>query len=309
MKKNQIVSTALKIVFNRTVDQLILHEMVQDGNSNSEFSKWRFYIESTLKSIINGAKEIKISFLSVHIGKIKAGEEMEISENFYLENFRWQIECDEQDAKNYNFKILNASKTLNRQICELKDELDRRTECASRSFEHCQEHEEILVNNFFNKFRLDQEEWDGKKATSEREILLENHRNVEEKMKLCSEIDKLTEALSFLRADWEESSNKLSQEGKVVIEIRESIRPQMNMISNELIKRKLVISDYQQAKQLVEQENLALIKITMVVIRIQSWWRGVTARRDYARFKLASKKKSKKLQNSTTAIRTAPKAR
>ena len=80
----------------------------------------RFYIESTLKSIINGAKEIKISFLSVHIGKIKAREEMEISENFNLENFQWQIECDEQDAKNYNFKILNASKTLNRQICELK---------------------------------------------------------------------------------------------------------------------------------------------------------------------------------------------
>ena len=80
----------------------------------------RFYIESTLKSIINGAKEIKISFLSVHIGKIKAREEMEISENFYLENFRLQIECDEQDAENSNFKILNASKTLNRQICELK---------------------------------------------------------------------------------------------------------------------------------------------------------------------------------------------
>ena len=42
MKKNQIVSTALKIVFDRTVDQLILHEMVQDGNSNSAFSKWRY---------------------------------------------------------------------------------------------------------------------------------------------------------------------------------------------------------------------------------------------------------------------------
>ena len=30
----------LKIVFERTIDQLILHEMVQEGCS-SEFSKWR----------------------------------------------------------------------------------------------------------------------------------------------------------------------------------------------------------------------------------------------------------------------------
>jgi hypothetical protein len=43
MKTNEILSIALKIVFDRTVDQLIYHEMIQDGNSNSEFSKWRYF--------------------------------------------------------------------------------------------------------------------------------------------------------------------------------------------------------------------------------------------------------------------------
>jgi hypothetical protein len=43
MKTNEILSIALKIVFDRTVDQLIFHEMIQDGNSNSEFSKWRYF--------------------------------------------------------------------------------------------------------------------------------------------------------------------------------------------------------------------------------------------------------------------------
>ncbi|XP_046455142.1 dynein regulatory complex protein 9-like [Daphnia pulex] len=304
MKTNEILSIALKIVFDRTVDQLIFHEMIQDGNSNSEFSKWRFSIESNLKSVLNEAPGKKIPLLSVHIAEMKAQEEMVMSEKLHLEDVLGQIECDEQDLVNHNMQLHKTSESLNRQICELKDELDRRTESASRSFEHCQNHEVANVNKFLQKFNQDLEEWSGKIATLENEIQLETQRNADEKIKLCTEIDMLTEALLVLRANWEESSFKLTQEGNEATEIRESSRRQISLISSELNKRKLVVNEYQKVKQLAEQENLALIKITLVVIRIQSWWRGVIARRDYARFKLASKKKPRAKAPNVTSVRT-----
>ncbi|EFX73426.1 hypothetical protein DAPPUDRAFT_307717 [Daphnia pulex] len=199
---------------------------------------------------------------------------MAMSEKLHLEDVRGQIECDEQHLVNLNMQLHKTSESLNRQICELKDELDRRTESASRSFGHCQNHEVTNVNKFLQKFNQDLEEWSGKIATLESEIQLETQRNADEKIKLCTEIDKLTEALSVLRANWEESSNKLTQEGNEATEIRESSRRQISLISSE------------------------------VVIRIQSWWRGVIARRDYARFKLASKKKPRAKAPNVTSVRT-----
>lgn len=45
------------------------------------------------------------------------------------------------------------------------------------------------VNKFLQKFNQDLEEWSGKIATLENEIQLETQRNVDEKIKLCTEID------------------------------------------------------------------------------------------------------------------------
>lgn len=70
------------------------------------------------------------------------------------------------------------------------------------------------------------------------------------------------------------------------------------------MERKAVVTEDQLAKKQAEEENYALIKFSMAVIRIQSWWRGVLARKDYARFKLASvKRKSKKNSGSLTQMR------
>lgn len=45
----------------------------------------------------------------------------------------------------------------------------------------------------------------------------------------------LTEALLVLRANWEESSFKLTQEGNEATEIRESSRRQISLISSEVL--------------------------------------------------------------------------
>ena len=73
-----------------------------------------------MKSIVNEAPEKKILLLSVHIAKMEAQEEMEISEKLHLKNVRRQIEHDQQDSENHNKKLFNRSKTFDRNICELK---------------------------------------------------------------------------------------------------------------------------------------------------------------------------------------------
>ncbi|KAI9553618.1 hypothetical protein GHT06_021540 [Daphnia sinensis] len=252
-------------------------------------------IEKTLKDALSEASGNTKLPLSVHTAEMKLLKETEISEKKKQEYVCSKIECEKKIMDNHKTKLFATSKVLNENICKLKDGLDRRAESASKSFVHCENQEENFVKTFNEKFRLEQEEWGNKIAALERNIEQETYRNSEEKMKLCSEIDKLTLSASTMQNYWETSSQALTQEKDEILKMQGAIRSQVNVISDELIKRQTLVNQDRQEKQLAEEANLAFAKLSMVVIKIQSWWRGILARRDYARYRMACKKKPRQL--------------
>ncbi|XP_032795492.2 dynein regulatory complex protein 9 isoform X1 [Daphnia magna] len=295
MEEICLLKVALEVIFDQTIDKLILHETIRDGNSNSDFSRWSCIIEKTLKDALSEPTGNPKLSLSVHTAEMELLKEMEISEKQKQEHICSKIEYEKKVLDNHKTKLFTTSKVLNGNICKLKDGLDRRAESTSKSFVHCENQEENFVKSFNEKFRLEQEEWGNKITALERDIEQENYRNTEEKMKLCSEIDKLTLSASTMQIYWETFSKALTQERDEILRMHEAIRSQVNIISDKLIKRQTLVNQDRQEKQRAEEENLAFAKLSMVVIKIQSWWRGILARRDYARYRIACKKKPRQL--------------
>ncbi|XP_057378479.1 dynein regulatory complex protein 9-like [Daphnia carinata] len=295
MEETRLLKVALEIVFDRAIDELILHETIRNGSSSSDFSRWSCIIEKTLKDALSEATGNAKLSLSAHTAEMKLLKEMEISEKQKQQEVCSKIEYEKKIIDNHKTKLFTTSNVLNGNICKLKDGLNRRAESASKSFVHCENQEENFVKTFNEKFRTEQEDWGNKIAALERDIEQENHRNTEEKMKLCSEIDNLTLSASTMQNDWQTFSKALTQERDELLRMHGDIRSQVNVISDELVKRQTLVNQDRQEKQLAEEENLAFAKFSMVVIKIQSWWRGVLARRDYARYRMTSKRKPKQL--------------